>query len=439
MYSGPGSPESEITIPDTPLKRSSSVEEASFISRSGERYWIIRHMNRHTYLRLEERDYFLWELVDGSHTPSDLILAYLNEFKALPFERSVHLIQSLTVQGFLESRDETVPYQNADIDRLEEKKHWYDAFWELAIPLPQLEPFFSSLYQATGWLFRIRYLSLLFLLFCAAGVGYFLITEPLPSYPILLSGNSDFLTIISIYAIILCSAFLHECGHALVCLAYGRKFRDAGVLLYYGSPCLYIDTTDIWMAPRMARIIVSLAGPAVNIFIGSLFSLIVLVSPENTYSTFFWRIAFFCYCIAFINLNPLLEFDGYYALSDLLEIPDLRSRAFLYMRSFFRIDHHSRCCTRDKKCLIYLVYGIASALFTSAIVIIGIYFWQAHVSNLITELSKEIWEPDKILATLAIIAFFVPFLAGGIISGSIWLMKKVRPLIKGGTDMDMRG
>jgi putative peptide zinc metalloprotease protein len=432
MPSDPGSPCTGEHIQNESLKKGPETEEASFVTRSGERYWIIRQTERNTYLRLDERDHFLWTRIDGFHTPSDLMVEYLHRYQALPFGRLEDLVRILTVNGFLCSSRDSAVCMNSTVQGGEgERKRWYEAFWELIVPLPHLNPFFLIFYQKTGWISRIRLFMPCILLVCLGGLCYFIMTEPLPSYPILISGNSDFLTIISIYLIILCSAFLHECGHALACLSYGRSIRDAGLLLYYGSPCLYIDTTDIWMAPRKARIVVSLAGPAVNIFICSLCSLVVMVVPESAFSNFIWRIAFFCYCIALINLNPLLEFDGYYALSDLLEIPDLRSRAFSFIRSSVLSWYTGDQRNGDKNGSLYLLFGISSALFTIVIIFAGIYFWQEHVSNLVSELRQENWEVDKILSTLAIIAIFVPFLVGMLISGSVSLKHRLSALLRG--------
>ena len=53
-----------MNAPD--LCQTQDFEEASFSSRSGEKYWIIHQVQFHTYLRLDERDHFLWALMDGN-------------------------------------------------------------------------------------------------------------------------------------------------------------------------------------------------------------------------------------------------------------------------------------------------------------------------------------------------------------------------------------
>jgi len=184
--------------------------------------------------------------------------------------------------------------------------------------------------------------------------------------------------------------------------------------------CLYIDTSDIWMADRRARIIVSLAGPAVNLLIGAVCTLLVMGFQDGDASSLLWRVAVLSFAVALINLNPLLEFDGYYALADLLEVPDLRERAFSFLRSW-----GSNRTRLSRVGWFFLTYGIASAVCTRAIVVVGIYFWTEHMTNLITELGKDRWEMDHVLATCAIIIVFVPFFAGMIISGTQTLVQKI--------------
>ena len=112
-------------------------------------------------------------------------------------------------------------------------------------------------------------------------------------------------------------------------------------------------------------------------------------------------------------------------LSDLLEIPDLRSKAFSYIRSFFLTENAAGRDRSKRNGLIYILYGVSSGLFTLALVIVGIYVWEAHVESLITELQKNVWVVDNILATVAIIAIFIPFLVGMMISGGVYLRKRI--------------
>src|SRR5207247_2957373 len=64
------------------------------------------------------------------------------------------------------------------------------------------------------------------------------------------------------------------------------------------------------------------------------------------------------------NLNPLIKLDGYYLLSDYLEIPNLRARSFRYVGTLItrllgsaRRTEEEDVSPRERR--IYLVYGVA--------------------------------------------------------------------------------
>ena len=104
------------------------------------------------------------------------------------------------------------------------------------------------------------------------------------------------------------------------------------MMFYYGMPAFFVDVSDMWMAPRVPRILVSLAGPIVNVIIGSTLVILVAVLPPSTGTQVLFQAAFVAYLGALLNLNPLLELDGYYVLMDWLEMPKLRQKSFAFVR-----------------------------------------------------------------------------------------------------------
>ena len=124
---------------------------------------------------------------------------------------------------------------------------------------------------------------------------------------------------------------VHELGHGLAVMHAGRSVR-AGVMLYYGLPVPFVDTTDIWMAPRRMRMLVSLAGPWTGVAFGGLCTLAAVLLPAGPVGAFLFAWGFVLLLNALLNLNPLLELDGYYLLVDLVEKPMLRARAIAFVR-----------------------------------------------------------------------------------------------------------
>ncbi len=122
---------------------------------------------------------------------------------------------------------------------------------------------------------------------------------------------------------------LHELGHALSCRAQGRECHEMGILLLVFMPCLYCNVSDIWMEPKTRRrILVSGAGILVEMLIASICLPLWLYSRPGEFQ-------FFCFQLflitsvntLFVNGNPLLKYDGYFVLSDMLGVPNLADRA----------------------------------------------------------------------------------------------------------------
>jgi len=102
----------------------------------------------------------------------------------------------------------------------------------------------------------------------------------------------------------------------------------------------------------------------------------------------------------FINLNPLLELDGYYLLMDWLEIPMLRRKSLAFLRS------GPRNLSRDEA--IYSVFGLLSALWTVYAVLFGIKFWQERLAGSLTNLLQAGGEaPDVALALVSVLISLV--------------------------------
>ena len=117
----------------------------------------------------------------------------------------------------------------------------------------------------------------------------------------------------------------HELGHAVVAVRVGSHIRAAGFNVYFFAPIPYVDVSDLWTIPnRWQRIACSAAGILTELAIASIAIFIAVFSQSES-------IRYLCCAIAVtgtvttlaFNANPLMRFDGYYILSDLLNIPNL--------------------------------------------------------------------------------------------------------------------
>jgi putative peptide zinc metalloprotease protein len=126
---------------------------------------------------------------------------------------------------------------------------------------------------------------------------------------------------------------LHELGHGFAVKKYGGEVREVGVMFLVFIPVPYVDASAATgFTSKWKRMFVGSAGILVELALAAAAMLIWTQLEEG-----FWRAASFNVMIIggvstlLFNGNPLLRFDGYYVLSDYLEIPNLGNRSNRYL------------------------------------------------------------------------------------------------------------
>ena len=123
--------------------------------------------------------------------------------------------------------------------------------------------------------------------------------------------------------LIVLSSVFHELGHASACRYYGVEHGGIGLGLYINFPVLYTDVTDVWKLPRKNRCLVNFAG----IYFQCIILIVLILLYETTH---YFLIRYLILIINFgflITLNPFFKFDGYWMISDILGVANLRQRS----------------------------------------------------------------------------------------------------------------
>ncbi len=176
---------------------------------------------------------------------------------------------------------------------------------------------------------------------------------------------------------------IHEFGHALVCRRYGGEVHTMGVMLLVFTPLPYMDATSSWaFRSRWERALVGAAGMIMEIFVAAIATFVWAYSGEGTLHSLAYNIMFIAsVSTVLFNGNPLLRFDGYYILSDLLDIPNLSSRAMKHLRHL--VERYgfgykeSFSPAQGRRETIYLtVFAILSGIYR-VVVFSGIIFFVA--------------------------------------------------------------
>lgn len=137
-----------------------------------------------------------------------------------------------------------------------------------------------------------------------------------------------------LYAGLVIIKTFHEFGHAYFTRKFGGEVHVMGVLLMIFTPVPYMDASAAWaFRSRAQRLLVGAAGMIVEVFFAAIAVFVWANTGQGTVHTLAYNILFVAsVSTVLFNANPLLRFDGYYILSDLLEIPNLSQRANQHLR-----------------------------------------------------------------------------------------------------------
>lgn len=173
----------------------------------------------------------------------------------------------------------------------------------------------------------------------------------------------------------------HELGHAYATKRWGGEVHEIGIMLLVLSPVPYVDASAAWgFKDKYQRMVVGAIGIAVELFLGSLALFVWLAVEPGAVSAIAYNVMLISGVSTLLfNGNPLLRFDGYYVLSDALEIPNLGARSNQYLGYLFQryvlgvADAQSPAHSGGERFWMVL-YGITSFLYRIFITFIIVLF-----------------------------------------------------------------
>ncbi|MCA1830586.1 MAG: cyclic nucleotide-binding domain-containing protein, partial [Actinobacteria bacterium] len=220
--------------------------------------------------------------------------------------------------------------------------------------------------------------------------------------------------------------FVHEIGHALPLVHYDRRIENAAFQLYFGAPTLLVTAPDVLMLDKRRRITQAVAGVFTeSLFAGSA-SIIAWLAPHWWLSDALFKFAVLNYFYIFLNLVPLLELDGYWIMTDLLDTPDLRPRAL----SFARHDLPRKIARREKITpyeWALSIYAVVGSAFTIVVLWLSFSFWRQLFSGFVGRL----WHagiPTRLILLLLAVVVGGPLIRG-IVKLSSLALRRARALV----------
>jgi putative peptide zinc metalloprotease protein len=167
---------------------------------------------------------------------------------------------------------------------------------------------------------------------------------------------------------------VHELAHGLASRHFGARVREMGFYLLYFQPCVATDVTDSWLLERRsARIWVILAPSLVQLWIVGAALLAWWILPGGFPRHAAVAVAAVSLFGILLNLNPLLPLDGYYALVDLVEIPNLRRRSFALLGRLVGLGPQDTPLRTAAEFRIALVYAAVAGLYSLGLLMLMLW------------------------------------------------------------------
>ena len=201
---------------------------------------------------------------------------------------------------------------------------------------------------------------------------------------------------------------IHELSHGVACRYVGSRCGSAGVIFIFGFPCPYCDVTDIWrQSSKINRIAVMLAGVYVELIVASIAAFVWFFAHEPATQSIALHLMIVCSISTLLfNLNPLLRYDGYYVLSDIIGSVNLRREAADSFRGTLvrRIAGHGYgvAFRRDRRSRWLACYHVLSRMYQIVML--------ALIAGALMAMARQ-WNLQT-LGVLAIVALFVRVLFG---------------------------
>jgi putative peptide zinc metalloprotease protein len=171
-------------------------------------------------------------------------------------------------------------------------------------------------------------------------------------------------------AALLVLKLFHEMGHAYVAAAKGCRVSSMGVAFMLGAPLAYTDVTDAWkLTNRRDRMAIDIAGVSVEMVIAGLATFAWVFLPDGNARAIAFIFATTGWVMSLaVNLNPFMRFDGYFILSDMLNIPNLQPRSFALgkwrlRRTLFGVDEAAPDNLEGRLRDFVITYGYAVWLY----------------------------------------------------------------------------
>lgn len=387
----------------------------------GRLYWVVKEPVGLNYFRFQEEEYAILKMLDGQTSLDEI----KDQFEALFPPQKIGIEELQQFVGMLHRSGliiANVPGQGHQLllRRSERwRKEWLGRLSNiLSVRFKGIDP-----ERILNWLYlRMKWIYTRPAVIACIVLGLSALSLVLVQFDIFQSKLPEFHQFFNLKNAVYLSIALgvtkviHEFGHGLTCKHFGGECHEMGVMLLVLTPCLYCNVSDSWMLPnKWHRAAIGAAGMYIEMVIASICTFIWWYSEPGLLNHLCLSTMFVCSVSTLMfNSNPLLRYDGYYILSDILEIPNLRQKATDILNRkmgewCLGLEPPDDPFLPERNQFLFALYSVASAIYRWVIVF-GI-LWFLY----------EVWKPYRLEIIGQIIASMSLY---GLIVMPIWKLIK---------------
>ena len=206
--------------------------------------------------------------------------------------------------------------------------------------------------------------------------------------------HKNFADVVQFWLLIFVLGFIHETAHGLTCKHFGGQVHSMGLMFLYLVPCFFVDVTESWIsATKIQRLATIIAGIWIEMTICGLAMIVWTNTAAGQWlHDFAYQIILLTgVAVVVINLNPLIKLDGYYFLTDIIDIPDLKERSTAFLSAWFQkhvlgISIEVPIVPR-RRAPLFFIYAFASGLYSYVLLFFVVRLFYNIAAHWIAELA----------------------------------------------------
>jgi putative peptide zinc metalloprotease protein len=332
-HAPPVPPQEHVVLPA--LRQDLVISRQIYEGRS---YFVAKDPISLQYFRMTAEDYFLATLFDGKRTFGQIREEYACRYPHVRLdysaeelnERVLRFSNDLALMQFLSVHSTRLKSRYAAAKNLKASKgglyNLANQVFFFRFSLFDPDKLFGRMARPLGWIWTRTTLWVSVALIALAAMVFVRNAQSLDQA---LANLFQWENLALMWVTTILVKAVHELGHGLTCKHFGGEVHQVGCMSMVFTPYFFVNVSDAWTMPdRRHRILISAAGIYVELIFAAFATFLwAIVQPGWLQNFLFNIIIITSVSTLLFNANPLMRFDGYYILTDLIEVPNLQGKA----------------------------------------------------------------------------------------------------------------